>query len=385
MITVDIQGRRRSDIGRFLTTMRGLYREATGLPPKRPRVKYPEHEMDHPFGVFERYTATDGCECQACTALKHSHVHDKGPFNEGDHPRGQPENAGEFASKAGAKRNPLLPTAGAGKMRTTAEGLPLPEHITKLTIPPAWTDVHYSENPDADLLASGRDAKGRPQSVYSERFMQANAVKKFARVKELQGKAVEMTEKNEANRLSHLPVVRDVADVTKLIMETGIRPGSDTETGAKVKAYGATTLLGQHVHADASGVSLRFVGKKGVPLNIPITDKATADMLRQRAGRSGHDGKLFPLSNDKKLQGYVKQLSGGVSKPKDLRTHVANHTAMGAIASITPPTNEATYKKAVMEVGKQVSKKLGNTPTIALASYINPAVFAEWRMGAGIA
>lgn len=382
MLTVDIKGRRRNDIGRFLTNMRGLYREATGLPPKRPRVKYPEQEMEHPTGVFERYSATDGCECQACTALKHIHSHDA--FNEGKHPRGQPENAGEFASKAGGKKSALLPTAGEGKNRTTAEGLPLPDHITKLTIPPAWTDVHYSEDPNADLLASGRDVKGRPQSVYSEKFAQANAIKKFARVKELQDKSVETEAKNEANRMSHLPVVRDVADVTKLIMETGIRPGSDSETGAKVKAYGATTLLGQHVKSDASGVSLQFIGKKGVPLNIPITDKATAKMLKQRAARAGHEGKLFPLASDKKLQGYIKQLSGGTSKPKDLRTLVANQTAMDAINTIPAPSNEVAYKKAVMEVGKRVSKKLGNTPTIALASYINPIVFAEWRMGAGV-
>lgn len=383
MLSVDTKGRRRNDIGRFLTSMRGLYREATGLPPKRPRVKYPEQEMEHPTGVFERYSATDGCECQACTALKHIHSHDA--FNESEHPRGQPENAGEFASKAGGKKSGLLPTAGEGKNRTTAEGAPLPEHITKLTIPPAWTDVRYSEDPNADLLASGRDVKGRPQSVYSERFAQANAVKKFARVKELQDKFVDTAVKNEANRMSHLPVVRDVADVTKLIMETGIRPGSDSETGAKVKAYGATTLLGQHVKSDASGVSLHFIGKKGVPLNIPITDKATAKMLKQRAARSGHEGKLFPLANDKKLQGYVKQLSGGTSRPKDFRTHVANHTAMDVMSVIPSPTNESAYKKAVMEVAKRVSKKLGNTPTVALASYINPVVFAEWRMAAGVA
>ncbi len=46
------------------------------------------------------------------------------------------------------------------------------------------------------------------------------------------------------------------------------------------------------------------------------------------------------------------------------------------------PTSMAEYKKRVMDVARQVSKKLGNTATIALQSYISPAVFSEWRIAA---
>jgi len=43
------------------------------------------------------------------------------------------------------------------------------------------------------------------------------------------------------------------------------------------------------------------------------------------------------------------------------------------------PKDEKTYKKQVLEVAKVISAKLGNTPTVALQSYIAPQVFAQWR------
>jgi DNA topoisomerase IB len=35
-----------------------------------------------------------------------------------------------------------------------------------------------------------------------------------------------------------------------------------------------------------------------------------------------------------------------------------------------------------MAVAKTVSARLGNTPTIALQSYIDPTVFGAWKMAA---
>lgn len=296
-------------------------------------------------------------------------------FEEGKHPRGQPENAGEFAEKAGAKKTGRL----ASLVQSKPDRSDFPEHIKKLVIPPAWTNVHYSADPLADLQAMGQDATKRWQPVYTAEFLKKGSQAKFGRVRELEKLFTDITAKNETNRKSKLPIIRDTADVAKLIMETGIRPGSDKDTGAKIKAYGATTLLGQHVQADASGVTLDYIGKDAVHLTIPVTDKATADMIRKRAKAAGPDGKLFPTTNAAKLQGYVKQLSSGAIKPKDFRTYVANSTALGAIRMIPAPENESAYKKSVIEVAKRVSKKLGNTPSIALASYINPVVFAEWR------
>lgn len=303
-------------------------------------------------------------------------------FRESEHPR---ENDGKFTSGAGSSSTGRdkghLAVSEVNGERRAPDGGPLPAHIVKLRIPPVWRDVTYASDADADLLATGRDAKGRLQAVYSQRFAATQAAAKFARIKELDDKFTQVRQQNEAARKSDNPRTRDSADALKVIMETGIRPGSETDTKASVKAYGATTLEGKHVVVDGNPVSLRFVGKKGVSLDIPVRDASTAAMLRQRAKKAGPDGKLFPATNHAALLAHTHSLDGGSFKTKDFRTLLGTQEAMREVRLMPKPSSESAYKKAVMAVAKKVSARLGNTPTVALQSYINPSVFAGWRMG----
>ena len=265
--------------------------------------------------------------------------------------------------------------------RLDAKGKPLPKHIETLGIPPGWSDVKYNPDPEGDLLVTGRDAKGRLQPIYSERFAKKQAEAKFLRVQALAEEFDEIHAENEANRKSRKPKIKDAADCMRLIMETGIRPGSDADTGAEKKAYGASNLLGQHLVIEKGQAFLRFTGKKGVDLSIPIEDPETVKMLKRRAKEAGADGHLFPNINEKHLLDYTHSLDGGNFKTKDFRTHLGTATALEEVRKAEgKPTNEKEYKKMVMAVAKKVSTKLGNTPTIALQSYINPVVFADWRL-----
>ena len=298
-------------------------------------------------------------------------------FQESDHPRGE---GGKFADKGASKKAHLHETKIEAGKRVSMGGERLPPHIESLKIPPAWTDVKYSHDPKSDLLVVGKDAKGRSQSIYSDAFSTTQAAAKFDRIEELRKEFAAIRAQNDKARESRKERIKDSADCAALIMETGIRPGSDADTGAKVKAYGATTLEGRHVVETGDGVSLKFTGKKGVSLNIPVRDKGLADMLKSRAVKAGEDGKLFPGTDDKILLDHIHSLDGGGFKTKDFRTHVGTSEAY-AIASRTPaPKNEQEYRKAVMEIAKQVSQRLGNTPIVALQSYISPSVFSDWKI-----
>ncbi len=181
------------------------------------------------------------------------------------------------------------------------------------------------------------------------------------------------------------PRIRDSAKCLSLIMATAIRPGSDTDTKAKIKAYGATTLEGKHVKIERDGaVRLQFVGKKGVSLDIPVENPKVAAMLKECAQKAGTDGKLFPATNARILRTYTHEVGAEDIKPKDFRTLLATRTAYEAVESIPPPATKAEFDKAVKKVGVAVSKKLGNTPTVALQSYISPDVFAKWEAGLGV-
>lgn len=302
-------------------------------------------------------------------------------FEESKHPRAS---NGEFSETAGSGRAAMTEVSNVtekGQKRTMANGSPLPAHVAKLVIPPAWTDVKVSSDPKSHLLAVGRDSKGRQTVIYSKDFSAKQAATKFARVQELDQKYDAIRDENSAARKSANAKVAEAADVTALIMATGIRPGSETDTGAKVQAYGATTLKGSHVVVTPDGVSLRFTGKKGVALNLPVADTEIANMLIDRKNKAGDDGQLFAV-NEKTLLDHVHTLDGGSFKTKDFRTLLGTKTAMDAMSKLPAPKTEAEYKKATLAVAKEVSEKLGNTPTVALQSYINPAVFARWRIAA---
>lgn len=263
--------------------------------------------------------------------------------------------------------------------RVGADGGPLPAHIQELKLPPAWTDVVYDPGPEGIVLAKGKDSKGRAQYVYNKKHVEVQAAAKYARAQEMEAKYDKMYRQNEANRRN--PTTRENAECLKLIMETGIRPGSSADTGAAKKAFGATTLEGRHVvRTSGGGVELHFTGKKGVDLKIPVDNPDTAKMLLGRAKKAGQNGQLFNTSNGT-LLAYTHTLDGGGFKTKDFRTYIGTSTAKRLVASMPAPKGERAYRKAVREVGKAVSRKLGNTPTVALASYVDPTVFAGWRMG----
>ena len=301
----------------------------------------------------------------------HLHLYEDS-FEEAKHPRGQPENKGQFA-----------PASAHGTTgRTQPSGEALPEHIAKLRIPPAWTEVKYNPDPNGALLAVGKDAKGREQHLYSASFSGTQAEAKFRRIEELNNKFTQIKSENDANRQDKAK--REVADVLMLIMATGIRPGSDKETLADKHAYGATTLEGKHVVSDENGVRLQFVGKKGVNIDIPVNDAKVASMLQSRAKHAGPGGKLFPKTTDGKLLGYVHSLDGGSFKTKDFRTLLGTRLAMREIKNFHTPRNAQSYKKQVMAIAKKVAQALGNTPAIALQSYISPEIFSRWRITAHV-
>jgi DNA topoisomerase IB len=252
-----------------------------------------------------------------------------------------------------------------------------PARAKELNIPPAWTDVKLNSKREADLLATGFDSKGRKQYIYSENATMRQAEAKFARNQELVKKQNYIFNQNETNISSKDFSTAENASAMSVILETGIRPGSARETFAKVKAYGATTLEGRHVVEDGfGGVRLQFVGKKGVNIDVPVKDKKIAGMLLDRKAKVGNEGKLFE-TDDSELRKYAKKLNGGSFKPKDFRTLKGTNTAIQYLKGVKPAKDMNEYKKIVSNTAKEVSKVLGNTPSIALKSYINPFVFLK--------
>lgn len=258
------------------------------------------------------------------------------------------------------------------------DGNPLSEEmasrVKKLRLPPAWKDVVLSEDPKAPLQALGKDVKGRAQYVYSEQHWKEAAREKFQRMKKFVKELPKITKKlNKELQAEEDTVQKEAAAVLLLMRKTGFRIGSERDTQTEHEALGATTLTDENVQIEGDTIKFDFIGKKGVKIEQEIEDPELVNLLSPRLGK----GKLFNAT-DVQVRDYLHSISKGF-KPKDMRTVVAAETALEAIKGIKAPKTEKEFKKARTEVGKIVSQKLGNTPSVALASYIPPEVFSSWQ------
>jgi DNA topoisomerase-1 len=248
------------------------------------------------------------------------------------------------------------------------------EERKALKIPNGWTEVEVNRAPGARLLARGRDAAGRRQPKYSQAHTEAQAAAKFARMRALDAAIPDLDVALKGDD-------SDTSKCLRLIRAMGLRPGNTQDQKAKVQAYGATTLLSEHVVVgDDGGVRLTFTGKKGVSIDLPVEDPEVADMLREQVAGRAPGEQVFPGTNERKTNLMLKDLTGGQDfKVKDLRTYLANQIALEVMAGMDPPTNMSEFRRLRKAVAVAVSARLGNTPDMALSSYINPAVFADWE------
>jgi len=285
-----------------------------------------------------------------------------------------PDTGGSFGSSTtsmtATKRNE------EGKLMLE-DGSPLPGHLPK-AIPPAWRDVKVSLNPKSELLVKAKDSKDRVKVIYSDAHDTRTAIAKFARINELRKKQ-RMIESQVIQDGMGKGKKKEEANCLRLILATGMRPGSHSDTKGDVQAYGATTLQGRHVVVKGDTVSLSYVGKGGKKVDMVITHKAVVKDLIRRKQKAGDEGELFNTNNGKVLR-YSKGLNGGGFKTKDFRTAKGTNEALKAMRNVPKPKTMKEYKKAVRKVAKHVSEKLNNTPTVALQSYINPMVFSKWRV-----
>jgi DNA topoisomerase-1 len=226
---------------------------------------------------------------------------------------------------------------------------------TKIKVPPAWRDVKYYTN--KEYVATGVDKKGRLQYIYPPSFIKKTSEKKYKRIDQLESDIPSIMEKVKKDVDAGLPE----AEAVYTIYKTGFRPGTEKDTMAEEQAYGVSTLEPKHVKIHGNEVQFKFIGKKGVYVEKDVRDKALADIIKRRKVSS--DGQIFPVT-DNQMRNYFDKITNGKYKLKDLRTLRAQKLAKGLDGD----------KK---EIAQEVSKELGNTPAVAIKSYVSPELISE--------
>lgn len=163
------------------------------------------------------------------------------------------------------------------------------------------------------------------------------------------------------------------AKVLYLISQTGFRVGGERIRG-KNQVFGASTLRPEHVTIANGIIGFNFLGKKSVQQDLEIFDLKLSEVLQ---GRMGQD-RIFDTNSDKVLK-YMKSISDGKYLVKDFRTYVATEAAHAAASAFPVPSTKKQKNAYIKQISTKVSSILGNTPSMAKNSYINPKVWTIWE------
>src|SRR5437764_5735015 len=249
--------------------------------------------------------------------------------------------------------------------------------IKRLAIPPAWTKVWICPSANGHIQATGRDARGRKQYRYHERWREARDENKFDRLAQF-AKALPNIRRRVARdlKLPGLPREKVLATIVRLLERTFIRIGNE-EYARENKSFGLTTLKNRHVKVKGEQVVFRFRGKSGRKHEVDVTDRRVAKVIAKCQDLPGQDlfqyvdenGEVRDVSSQD-VNEYLRQIAGEDFSAKDFRTW--GGTVLAAIA-LSKQEEFETKKQAKANIKTAicaVAELLGNTPAVCRKCYI---------------
>lgn len=269
------------------------------------------------------------------------------------------------------------------------------DRIRALAVPPAWKEVWICPDPMGHLQATGIDDAGRKQYLYHPRWREHRDRAKFARMIRF-GAALPKLRRLLAAELADVePTQRRVIAGAVRLLDVGMfRVGSE-QYADDDGGVGLATIRKEHVSLRNGAVAFDYLGKSGVRRLQVIEDPASASLVATLKRRRGGGPELLafrqgrswrPVRSDD-INEFLKQELGEEFSAKDFRTW--NATVMAAVAvAVASDGDRAKSQRARRRVIKQavdqVAELLGNTPTVARKSYIDPRVFDRYLAGATI-
>jgi DNA topoisomerase IB len=284
--------------------------------------------------------------------------------------------------------------AGKGFVYLDSDGARLgPEEVERiraLAIPPAWKNVWICPLPNGHIQAVGTDDAGRRQYLYHPDWRVKRDKQKFDRVLGAAARLPRARKQIAADLHSRgMPLARATALAVRLLDLGYFRIGSDAYADAN-GSFGLTTLERRHLKRGRGSVTFSFVGKSGIKHEIEIDDADVIKVLDKMIARTGRSRRLLAYQDRREwvdldaaaVNAYLAGLLGGEMTAKDFRTWHATVIAASALAmSAEPGDTAASRRRAVKAAVEEVAGYLGNTPTIAKGSYIDPRVLDLYESG----
>jgi DNA topoisomerase-1 len=267
------------------------------------------------------------------------------------------------------------------------------QRIKDLVIPPAWEDVWICEPANGHIQAVGTDVAGRRQYLYHPAWREQRDKTKHDRIL-IVARRLPDARKRVASEIRGEGMTRSRALATAFrLLDLGFfRVGGESYAEAN-GSYGLATLLRRHATVDKGTVVFSYVAKSGQKRRISLSDKDSVASVRSLLQRRGGGSELLAYKDGRRwvdvtsddINGYVKEVIGGEVSAKDFRTWHATVLAAVILAEASESgSTKAARKRAVAAAMSEVSDYLGNTPTIARKSYVDPRVVDLFEDGTTI-
>jgi DNA topoisomerase-1 len=260
--------------------------------------------------------------------------------------------------------------------------------IKSLVIPPAWTDVWICPDADGHIQAMGRDARGRKQYRYHWRFREVREETKYERMLQFAEALPHIRAKvDEDLGGSGLTREKVLATVVRLLEITLIRVGNE-EYARENGSFGLTTMRTRHVDITGSTVEFHFRGKSGKEHAVKVHDRRLARVVQRCNDLPGEvlfqyvgdDGARHSVESSD-VNDYLHRISGAEFTAKDFRTWAGTVLAAQALKELAAFDTKAAAKKNIVEAVKNVSSRLGNTPSVCRKCYVHPQIFDAYLDG----
>ncbi|SCF32211.1 DNA topoisomerase IB [Micromonospora purpureochromogenes] len=262
--------------------------------------------------------------------------------------------------------------------------------LRELVIPPAWQDVWISPYPNGHIQATGVDAAGRKQYLYHPEWRRKRDEAKFDHVLEVAHR-LPVLRARIADDLGRRGLNRDrvLATVARLLDMGMFRVGNDQYAVGEDATFGVSTLRPEHARSKGGCVVFEFPAKGGIEQVRRIEDAELCQVLTNLRRRRRTEDRLFGYWDGRQwrdvrsdeVNEYLRDASGGEMTAKDFRTWHATVLAATELATVGVQRSATARKKAVAGVMKEVAELLGNTPTVARTSYVDPRVVDLYHDG----
>ena len=286
------------------------------------------------------------------------------------------------------------PKRGGGFRYTDADGKPIRAtadvaRVAHLAIPPAWTDVWICPFPNGHIQATGRDARGRKQYRYHERWREARDATKFERTIAF-GDALQRIRAQVDRDLRRPDLGRErvLATVVRLLDTTYIRVGNE-EYARENRSFGLTTMRERHVEVEGSKLRFEFRGKSGKQHSVAVADRRVARVVTRLQELPGQQlfqwldeaGEVHGVESDD-VNEYIRAAAGQDFTAKDFRTWAGTVLAAWALQELGEYASQTEAKRHVVEAVEKVARHLGNTPAVCRRCYVHPEVISAHLDGA---